>query len=73
MAQPLNAGMPDAQHLQAGYTLRVTTIDPTTGNLVSGAKINTVVIDADILTSSASGPPSDIVYGDWMLVPGPGA
>ena len=71
MAAPVNAGMPDAQHLQAGYTLRVTTLDPGTGNLVAGAKVTTVVIDADVIT--ADGGIGSIVYGDWMLVPGPGA
>jgi len=71
VAQQYNAPMPPVQVLAPGYTLRITALDPSTGSLVSGAKVGTVVIDAEVEAAGSSD--GGIVYGDWALVPGPGA
>lgn len=70
MPAPLLAPLPDALDLRANYTLRVTAVSPTTGNIVSGVKIDTTVITATPMGEGGSG---GIDYGDWFLVPGPGA
>jgi hypothetical protein len=36
--------MPDGLNLGSGYTLRVTALDPTTGNLVAGVNVGLEVI-----------------------------
>jgi hypothetical protein len=61
--------MPENIDVGAGYTLRVTAISPTTGNVVSGVKTSIVVIDAAALGSDVS----VLAVGPFMLVPGPGA
>lgn len=71
MSEPLDIGMPPSLDLQTGYTVRVTALDPTTGAVVSGVKVSTVVLTASqesVGLGSGGGPP-----GDWLLVPGPGA
>lgn len=71
MAIPLDIRMPPDLDLQDGYTLRVTALDPTTGALVSGVSIQTVVLTASQgstnVGSGGGGP------GEWLIVPGPGA
>lgn len=71
MSAPLLAPMPESLDVQAGYTIRVTALDPTTGALVSGVKVTTVVLTADQVQnfSGGGGGPA----GEWLLVPGPGA
>jgi hypothetical protein len=64
--------MPDSQHLQSGYTLQVTSLNPSTGALVAGSKITTMVIDGDTLVDLADGG-SQFASGPFMLVPGPSA
>jgi len=70
VAQPLNISMPFGLDVQAGYTLRVTAIDPTTGNLVGGVVVDTTVLTVDLAGDAVA---SDLQTGDWFLVPGPGA
>ena len=70
MARKIDIAMPDDLNMQAGYSLRVTAIDATTGALVTGVNIGQVVITADGGTISGSG---GLEYGQWFLVPGPGA
>ena len=62
--------MPEALDIPDGYTLRVTAINPSTGALVAGVNVGTMVITATSVTGSLDG---GVVYGDWFLVPGPGA
>lgn len=62
--------MPYDLDLTAGYTLRVTAIDPNSGSLVSGVVVDQTVITADATTVQD---PSELAGGDWFLVPGPGA
>lgn len=61
--------MPDGLDVGPNYTLRVTAVDPTTGNLVTGVTVNKVVITATQL----QGTPDQLQTGQWFLVPGPGA
>ena len=64
----VDAPMPPDLDLGAGYTLRVTALDPATGATVSGVTISTTVLTASQASSNAgSGGGSP---GDWMLVPG---
>lgn len=46
MAAPLDIGMPQNLDVGAGYTLRVTAIDPLSGATVSGVKVTQMVIEA---------------------------
>ena len=64
--------MPSSLDIGPTYSLRVTALDPTTGNVVSGVTVTTMVITADYVNADA---PTDggVIYGDWFLVPGPSA
>jgi len=68
VAQPLIASLPRDLDLDNGYTIRITALSPTTGAVVSGVKISAAVIMAGNITG---GEPTDLVTGDWVLVPGP--
>lgn len=61
--------MPDSQDIGPNYTLRVTALDPTSGALVAGVVVNTVVLDVALVEGTADG----LETGQWFLVPGPGA
>lgn len=67
MAQQYDIQMPQDLDLVANWTIRVTAVDPTTGNAVSGMSVS----DLCILGDSAN--PEGLAYGPFMLVPGPGA
>lgn len=70
MSQPLTVALPANLDLDDTYTIRVTALDPTTGNTVSGVNVGTVTLMVDNLSggSLASG-----TFGPFMLVPGPAA
>ena len=70
MAREINVGMPGGLDIGATYTLRVTAIDPSSGNLIAGVNVGAVTITCDEGTISDGG---QVTYGDWFLVPGPGA
>ena len=70
MAAEDTVGMPQDLDIESGYTLRVTALD-STGAVVAGAKVGTVVFTANavnVVTDS-----SGQIYGQWFLVPGPNA
>ena len=69
MATPLTIGMPATQDVGPNYTLRVTALDPTTGDLVAGVVIDTVVLDVSLVQGSEE----LLQTGQWFLVPGAGA
>lgn len=69
MAQKLDIGMPDQLDVGPTYTLRVTAVDPTTGALVSGVVVNTVVLAVSLIEGTAGG----LETGQWFLLPGPNA
>ena len=47
MAAPVIASLPEFFTLASGMKIRLTALDPTTGNLVSGVVISGVSIDVD--------------------------
>lgn len=59
--------MPVNLHVGENYTLRVTAVDATTGAVVSGVKIDTVVITAEAV--APGGDLSGLEVGPWMFVP----
>lgn len=65
----IDAGLPEGLDLTAGYTLRLTALDPTTGAQVTGVNIDQSVITATQIT----GTPEELETGSWFLVPGPNA
>lgn len=69
MAQPIDIDMPQDLDIGPTYTLRVTALNPSTGALVSGVTIGTVVITASLVQGTTDG----LEVGQWFLVPGPGA
>jgi len=70
MAEPFKEPLPPDHLLSAGYSVRLAAIDPTTGNDVSGVVISDAVL---FVRNVGSGRNSDLEYGPFMLVPGPGA
>lgn len=65
----INAGLPEDLDIGAGYTLRVTALDPSSGNPVSGVTVSNLIFTAD----QVAGTPGELETGPFMLVPGPNA
>ena len=70
MAAPLLSALPPNLNLWAGCVVRVTAIDPTTGNTVAGVNVSDVSLEVTNLTG---GPNEALVSGPFMFVPGPEA
>lgn len=70
MARPLTAGMPRDLDLDAGYTVRITALNPTTGAVVTAVNVSNLVIMA---LNIGAGTGADLAYGPFMFVPGPAA
>lgn len=70
MAAAYAAAMPPDLDLEGSYTIRLTAIDPTTGNLVSGVKVHDLVM---MVNTGAGTSPTDLAVGPYLLVPGSGA
>jgi hypothetical protein len=68
MAEPFEQALPPDMILGAGCIVRVTGIDPTTGNTVAGITVNNVVLGVDSATDDLSA----LQVGPWKLVTGPG-
>jgi len=62
--------MPDQLDVGPTYTLRVVALNASDGSTVAGAKVGTVTFTATLVEGVTSG---GQIYGDWFLVPGPGA
>ena len=69
-AQPMIAGLPPDLSLYAGCIIRVRLIDPVTGAAIAGGVLSNVSIFIRNIGGSTL---DELVYGDWRLVPGPGA
>lgn len=69
MAVPVKTALPPGLTLSDGWTIRVTALDPATGNPVAGVQVTDVMIQARSLTGDTSA----LESGDFRLVPGPGA
>jgi len=70
MAQVVDVSMPPDLDVESGYTIRVTAVD-SSGALVSNITVGTVVLTADAVAVQTTD--GGNIYGDWFLVPGPGA
>ena len=55
MAAPVIASLPEFFTLASGMKIRLTALDPTTGNLVAGVVISGVSIDVDPQVAAISG------------------
>lgn len=70
-AGPLfDAPLPPDLDLASGWTLRVTALDAVTGAPISG--VNVTNFAAEVLDVNGAGAPG-LEFGDFLLVPGPGA
>jgi hypothetical protein len=67
MSQPLTVALPPQFNLDEQFTVRVTALDPTTGNTVSGVNVGAVTLVVNQLTTGS------LESGTFMLIPGPGA
>lgn len=67
MASPQQAPMPYDVSLWDGCTIRVSAVDPATGNAVAGVTVSGVSYDVDQTKGSAQ----SLETGPFMLVTGP--
>lgn len=70
MSAPVDVSMPANLDLGQGYSLRITALDPSTGNLVGGVKVGQVVITA---TNIVGGDLTSGGFFPFALISGPGA
>lgn len=70
MAKALEASMPRDLDLVGTYTIRFTAIDPNSGAAVAGVNVKSMVLT---VAPQAGTDPTDLAYGPYLLVPGPGA
>lgn len=70
MAQPTKAPMAPLLDLGNGYTIRLTALDPTTGNKVTGVTVSNLAM---AVVNVGSGDASNLAVGPFLLVPGSGA
>lgn len=69
MSQPLTVPLPPGIDLWGGCKVRITALDPLTGNTVSGVNVSNVTLQV----VQVAGALDDLAVGQWRLVPGPGA
>lgn len=67
MAQPLILPLPPNIDLWDSCVIRVTALNPTTGDVVSGVTVSQVNLEVTQLEGGS------LAHGVWQLVPGPGA
>lgn len=70
MAAPQVASFPPDLQLRAGSVIRFAAIDATTGANVAGVAVQDAMIQMANLTG---GPDTDLLVGEWQLVPGSNA
>lgn len=68
MAQPVTAGLPPGLTLGPNYIVRLTAVDPTSGDVVSGVNVSNTSLT---VLQLSPGSPSDLQAGPFLLVPGP--
>lgn len=70
MATPVDASLAPELILSDGYTVKVTAVDPVTGDLVAGVTVS----DVSLFVRRSEGVADfSETYGPFMFVPGPGA
>jgi len=62
--------MSDEMDLPGGWTLRVTAVDPTSGNVMPAIVVADLAMEVATVGATV---PTDLAFGPFMLVPGPGA
>lgn len=67
MAAPYDIALPPNIDLWDSCVIRVTAIDPSTGDTVSGVTVSQVNLEVTQLRGG------NLEHGTWHLVPGPGA
>ena len=70
MAAAYESAMPPELDLADGWTVRLTALDPTTGNKVSGVTVSNLALS--VVPGGDTSVPG-LAVGDFLLVPGPGA
>lgn len=65
MPLPVIAGLPPNLALPSGYVIRLTALDPTTGNVVTGVKVS----DVSFYVRDVSGTTEDVDAPLPLLVP----
>lgn len=68
MAQPVTTGIPPGLTLGPNYIVRLTAVDPTSGDVVSGVTVSNTSLT---VLQLSPGSPSDLQAGPFLLVPGP--
>ena len=68
MAQPLIVPLPPNIVLWSDCQIRVTAVNPTTGATVAGVNVSNLSLEVDV----TKGRESDLAYGPFLLVTGPG-
>lgn len=68
MGQKLTASMPENLDLEANWQIIMAAVDPVSGAAVSGVTFSNMNLVVDQLSDS---PPTALVEGPFMLVPGP--
>lgn len=67
MAKPYSAPMPEAMDLGGGYTIRLSAVDPVTGNVIGQVQIENLAMLVDTPAGSST---DGLGFGDFLLVPG---
>jgi len=70
MAEPFELPLPPGLDLDDNFQIRVTALDPTTGDTVSGVNVGTVTL---IVESVSGGDLTSGTFGPFLLVPGASA
>lgn len=66
MAAPQNAALPPDLELTGDYTIRLTAIDATTGNLVTGVVVSSASYQVNPQGTTT---PADLTSGPYLYVP----
>lgn len=66
MAAPQNAALPPDLELTGDYTIRLTAIDPTSGDLVTGVVVSSASYQ---VSPQGTTTPADLVPGPYLYVP----
>jgi hypothetical protein len=67
MAEKIDVAMPQNLDLPGAWTIRATAVDAS-GSVVAGVKVGPLLIVGDSPTSPTG---TELVTGDFLLVPGP--
>lgn len=69
MPQPVTAGLAPGIQLEGGYIVRVTALNPTTGNVVSGVVVSSVSMQVNAADPEAPNAPEPAVPPVFAYAP----